>query len=278
MSATPRQQSLTAFFITNGYHPYGSAAMVGNFSQEVGINLPTRFTLTTDHGSQGIAQWRLDRLTKLEQFCANRKLNVTELIPQAQFVIWELDNEYPQLNAMLKTPGNRSLANLTANFSGWFERPSKQYENLDNRIKQAKMCLESVKAPVTAKPATPTPRLEDHIVVGATAIGGVASIGAVIGWGTSLSALLVTAIVAFLILWAVGYVDKRKKPPVSPVEPAVAPAIMPSMPASTNELRSALDEMKMAQQRLSAATAVYLLERKESDQLLADLKAIGERE
>lgn len=238
--------------------------MIGNFSQEVGRNLPSRFTLITDHGSQGIAQWRLDRLTRMEKFAEDNNLVVTDLITQALYVIWELEQGYKWLNEQLKKPGTRSLANLTANFAHFYERPSQRYENLDHRIREAEICNRDF------VPPSP-PQVSDgaiHGGAGTIGAGGVA-IASAFGPTAAFVAVLATAAIILIAVW---YTEHRKKAVMTHAQVVVA------TPTAASELREAIGDMKTMQERLSAATAVYLMERQESDKLLTELKALGVRD
>jgi len=183
--------------ITNGYAVNGSAAIVGNLSQEVGPHLPTRFTLVTDHGSQGLAQWRLSRLVELENWAEQKNLPVTDMKTQMGFLFFELERDYPALNKMLKE-GTRPIANLTADFMLWFERPNKdpQINRLDKRIDWANKCALAFKRDKMKEPT-----MTDDQIVGIPTLGGTAAIGASwAAWGPA--AALTVFIVAVAIVFA----------------------------------------------------------------------------
>jgi len=261
---TPRQQELMKLLVSKGLHVWGAAAVVGNCSQEVGINLPSKFTLVTDHGSQGIAQWRLVRLTALEQFADDKKLIVTDLATQGLFLLDELAKDYPALDLMMRVPGTRSLANLTANFMVVFERPSYDpaINKLDFRIAQAQICARDFVPPPPAK--------HDAIVGGAASIGGGAVVAAAL-FGSAGWAITVTAIVAVAVILVVAYINYQQRHSAASVAPANA------VPAadSASDLKDAVNELKIAYARVAAAKAVLLSNRQEGDTLLEELKKLG---
>jgi hypothetical protein len=217
----------------------------------------------TDHGSQGIAQWRLDRLTNLERFCEERGLAVTNLAAQLLFLEHELKDSYPKLNVMLKE-GTRSIANLTANFSAMFERPSKRYENLDFRIAEAEKCTAAYTPP--AQPKAP-------IVAGTIAVVGTAGSAAYAssqGIGGPILAGLLTLFVAAVLLTVSFYVQRWwKMVPATPITEATG-----KQATAIDELRDAMEELKIAHERIDAAEAVFLLQRKEADAMLEELKQL----
>ena len=245
----------------------GSAAIVGNLSQESGNNLDaTVHRRVADHGSGGIAEWRLDRLTRLEKFAEDNRLNVADLTTQLFYLIWELENLYPALNASLKA-GGRSVANLTANFMQVFERPAAQYANLHNRVKQANMCTVAFAADLAAK----KPAVAETIAAGATAAGSVVGAGAAYSAGLHgplIAGLITLAVAAALVL--AFYLFKRSS------HPSVVLAA-PSNDATTaiEDLRTALAEMRASKSKVEAAAAVLIADRVEGDKLLEEIKSLN---
>jgi Phage tail lysozyme len=122
-SMTQRQQSAFRLFRAAGYSPKGAAVIVGGDSRESGINLVSGYQDKTDHGSQGIAQWRLGRLAALEQFCTVNHLASGTLAAQVSFQIYELGKDYPILDRRLRdrtAPGrHRARRGRTAYPSCW---------------------------------------------------------------------------------------------------------------------------------------------------------------
>lgn len=130
-----------------------AAALGGNAWQE---NLMEPLTLgPKDHGSDGLLQWRLGRLAELK-----RQPNWDTLPAQVRFFKLECKRDYPELWMQLVNPGARSLENLTANISKFYERPAKKYEALDKRIEYAKRVMALYDAPPAPPSVTVPPALE----------------------------------------------------------------------------------------------------------------------
>lgn len=260
MTATPRQLQAARLLLNKGYSKQGAAAIVGNLSQESGNNLRSTFTLTTDHGSQGVAQWRLDRLTKLEKFSEDNNLTVTELSTQLFYLIWELESFYGSLNSMLKS-GTRSVANLTANFMQIFERPAAKYANLGNRIRQANAVMADL-------PVTTTAPITEPVAAGAATIGAAGT--AVWAWTQGISgpviAGLITLAAAAAIILGYWVLNHWRKPSATSVAPAIDNPV--------DELAMALEEFGVAHDRLQAAEAVLLATRAEGDRLLEQARIL----
>ena len=159
MTPTPRQLIARGIFLKEGYSPNGAAAIVGNLAWESKVNLDsTLYRVHADHGSGGIAEWRLERKDALIKFGG---LNAGLLETQCAFVIKELTEDYPILDEQLRNPA-RTVINLTANFCEFYERPNKALAHLDDRISLAQ-------ALVNYKPATQAPPV---VLSGATATAG----------------------------------------------------------------------------------------------------------
>jgi len=108
------------------------AAIVGNASQENQCRSVTEGA--KDHGSDGLFQWRLDRLTAMQAWCgAHFKAGWEAIEPQAAFFAYECKRDYPGLWADL-VAGTKSIETLTANICDVYERPSAAGRVLDTRI------------------------------------------------------------------------------------------------------------------------------------------------
>jgi len=142
--------------------PLPSACAVGgNGWQE---NLLRPLTLgAKDHGSDGVMQWRLSRLTELE-----RLANWNTLQVQAQFFKTECQRDYPRLWADL-VAGKKSLETLTANVMVQYERPNLAAAGLDHRITYAHALLDHMH---TLPQVTPTEPVAAPNIAAAS-IGGV---------------------------------------------------------------------------------------------------------
>jgi len=229
---TERQQTAFKLFRAAGYSPDGAAALIGNFSQESGVNLRSGYTVKTDHGSQGIAQWRLDRLTHLEEFCEARGLHSGTLAAQVQFAIYELGTEYTTLDALLRKGGDLDL--LTMMICNKYERPAKQFANIPNRIKQARITLNESKAAGAV------------VATGGLAAGsGLAAIIAYLQSGPSAGVIIAIAI---MVLLGVAYLVASRKPK------AVAEQEEPEL---IGQGETILAELHRAEADLLAAQARY---------------------
>ena len=104
-----------------------------------------------DHGSDGFMQWRLDRLTALQQLPGWNTLPV-----QARYFKIECKAKYPSLWKQLANPGSRTIDNLVANICDQYERPSPAGRVLDKRIAYAKQvyALFDAAAPTVAVPTS----------------------------------------------------------------------------------------------------------------------------
>jgi hypothetical protein len=101
--ATANAMTAVKFFIGKGWTPEQAAGIVGNLQQESGANLNPKIVGKERDGSKayGIAQWRLERVTKFkEQY--GKDLTSATLEEQLEYVHWELTNKYANAGAMLK--------------------------------------------------------------------------------------------------------------------------------------------------------------------------------
>jgi Phage tail lysozyme len=195
---TQRQQAAFRLFVAAGYAPAGAAVIVGGDSQESGVNLVSGYQATTDHGSQGIAQWRVERLAALEQFCSANHLGSGTLAAQVSFQIYELGKDYALLDKRLRA-GSEPLANLASSLCFQYERPAVAAANLPNRIKQAQVTLRDAQA------ATPG---HAAVVIGAGAVAAGAHHFA--GAGKMVMALIIGAVVLSVLIalfnrWRAGH-------------------------------------------------------------------------
>lgn len=155
---TARQMLCANMFLEYGpYSKQGVAAIVGNFSAESGVNLPTAFrTSGLDHGSQGLAQWRDSRthkrLTNYQNFV--KKLQPTaskdelwsfygRMEYQVKFTIYEIEHDFPGIHKRLK--GNEDVIELVDLICWQYERPNKQLAHLDVRRKHGKAIYDALK-------------------------------------------------------------------------------------------------------------------------------------
>lgn len=105
-------KELMQYFQSQGLSKAGAAAIVGNWTQESGLN-------PSESGGY-LAQWLGSRLTSLESFAAQLGLPVTNVQAQAAFAMHELQS-YPSLLSELQTTNDPAAAALAV--SEQYERP-----------------------------------------------------------------------------------------------------------------------------------------------------------
>lgn len=273
MTLETRQREFCDFLIAGfprlgleGWSRVGACAVTGNGTQE---NLCKPVTTgRLDHGSNGILQWRLDRLTGqggMQPWCMRNFGTWTTLEAQAAFTLYETARDYPGLDAALRE-GKRSIENLTANFQDIFERPNKAYAHLDNRIKHAKNTLNMYKIAQNAK--------------GAIVIGGAAGTGAIVnqtnGGPPEISLGLILVSVVSWLLSYLGSAPKKEEPESeAPIE--ARPGEGAQVPLSPLEnYKQKLELLKQAQIAADEARRVLVDYSTEVTDLLAsvDLKII----
>lgn len=227
---TPRQIKCRSMLEVLGYSRSGASALTGNFCREVGPNLPTAFrTAGLDHGSNGLAQWRLGRLDAYKAYVQSQKPELVQAAAatgqkvddafwpwygrldfQTQFVAIELAKDYPALDHKLRMGGD--VAALTADVCWQYERPSKLLSGIAERIDYAKAVAADTSEgvnPVTDIRANPTVVDQLHNTILAhdqKATGGFATAG-IAGFGAL--GLLLSHVLHDVPLWewvAVGVV------------------------------------------------------------------------
>jgi hypothetical protein len=131
-----RQIEFCGYFLKAGYPPKSAAAIGGNATRE-NLCLPTTIG-AKDHGSDGVLQWRKERLIELQAMTDWQTLKT-----QAAFTIIELQRDYKVLEFDLRN-GTKTLPTLTLDFCDVFERPSADGRVADARIKAADDCLKLI--------------------------------------------------------------------------------------------------------------------------------------
>jgi hypothetical protein len=113
------QQQAYQYLIAQGYSPVAAAGVVGNLVQESGVN-PT--VNPGDSGTaHGIAQWRGDRWSGLQDYAKQNRGSVNDLNTQLGYLDYELRNRYGDTYQKLmsaRTPGDAAGA-----FALGYERP-----------------------------------------------------------------------------------------------------------------------------------------------------------
>lgn len=141
-----RQMRAFRQLVAAGYSKEGAAALLGNAIQESGPDLVSGYQKNTDHGSQGIFQWRFSRLHELNKFCEERGLHSGTLDAQIKFAIYELGKDYPRLDRELRQGGD--VADLTSTVCWEYERPPKvQARSIGGLNAPRKFCF-----PLSSKP------------------------------------------------------------------------------------------------------------------------------
>lgn len=202
--STPRQLALFALFEAQKYPPEASAAWVGQWSQEVGINIPTAFRHgPLDHGSQGGPQWRDSeddkRLTHYEDYVIGLH---PELVhpgmtrAQIDVVMWDLygrmdyqvaycaiecRTHFPKIEAALRRGGD--IDTLTDLLTWHFEIPAVATARADFRRSEARKVFAAA-AHIGTSPATQAnvdkTRAQAKIQVNNTNAGGGIVLGGIV--------------------------------------------------------------------------------------------------
>ena len=103
-----------------GWSLKGACAVTGNATQE---NLVRPITTgVKDHGSDGVLQWRLERLTDLQTWATQNFGTWRTLQAQAAFTLYETARDYADLDAQLRSPGALTISYLATKFNRTFER------------------------------------------------------------------------------------------------------------------------------------------------------------
>jgi len=107
------------YFLQRGYTPTAAAGIVGNLVQESGVNPVVR---PGDSGTaHGIAQWRGDRYTGLQNYAAQNKGSIGDLGTQLGYLDYELRNKYGDTYKRLMA--SKNVGDATGAFALGYERP-----------------------------------------------------------------------------------------------------------------------------------------------------------
>ena len=254
--ATARQIQCFTLFEAQGYPPESAAAWVGNFSQESGTSLPSAFRsgVPLDHGSQGLEQWRLDRLTNYENFVKAKVPGASDaelwayygnMAYQVEFATQECRRDYPSVELALHRGGD--IAALTALICWQVERPSLRYANLANRVAQAKNVFAA--APHLSVPPSTVSKANTAVIkhtqaatgavvaAGGSTIGAAATIATHVQWHMPSWAWILAGTLGVVIVMAIisaitnAVQAGAAKNTLVAATPVVAPASVPA-PAS----------------------------------------------
>lgn len=124
------------FFVAKGLKSHVAAGIVGNLIHESGLNTSAK----GDKGTAlGIAQWRLDRRTGLENFAKSRGKDIFDLLTQLEWTWQELNSGYKSvLDAMNNTS---NVGQATKIFMDRYEKPNIKFANFSSRLKHAESLL-----------------------------------------------------------------------------------------------------------------------------------------
>ena len=264
----PRQITARNRFEAKGYPRSGAAAIVGNLCRESGPSLPSAFRQNhLDHGSNGLPQWRLERLTSYENYVRGLHPELkteAEFWPwygrmdhQLDFIMHELAVDYPALDAKLRKGGDPAA--LAADFCWQYERPSKALSGIAERIDYAK----ALAAPDVGKPSS-TVNVVEHLhtvadshrtqAQGGIVLAGVSAVGAATVAGSNFVQDLPTweivslgGLVLVAVIGIIGYFANAAKarkvegaiPGVTPNAPPAAEVIHTPVPAPTVRVAAA---------------------------------------
>jgi hypothetical protein len=209
---TARQNTAREIPQKLGFSRKGAAALVGNFSQEVGANLQSAYrpAKDLDHGSQGLPQWRLDRRHDFEDWCSKHSLNRDDMETQLMYVDVEIARNhkhipegqttslYDALHSQFPSQPASNLDELTARVCWEYEEPSKAAANLANRKKQAIATYNGLGADPVVHPAVPAGTA--GVAAGAGLVAFLIHAG---GWviGGVLIIALIAGIIAAITAW-----------------------------------------------------------------------------
>jgi hypothetical protein len=175
-----------------------ACAIVGNASQE-NICLP-RTPGVKDHGSDGVLQWRKERLMEMNSWCVKNFGRWDTLEAQAAFTLYECARDYPSLYKDLLS-GEKTIPTLTANFCDIYERPASASAMLDNRIKYA----EDAHALLVETPSKAGPRVAAGTIVATAGAAAAAHASGLPLWATT---LILCA--GFLVIIILAVIESKK--------------------------------------------------------------------
>lgn len=116
------------YITSRGYSLPVAAGIVGNLMQESNLNTGA----IGDQGTAlGLAQWRLDRRKKLENYAKSKNKDVKDFYTQLEFLVNELESDYTSTSEKLKKTNDTTTA--TRIFMEEYERPSKKYAEFERR-------------------------------------------------------------------------------------------------------------------------------------------------
>ena len=191
MIVTQRQLDCAQLFLKAGYSLEGAAVWTGDFIEEDGAGLMTRFRfklgMRTDHGSESLAQWRLERLNGtplpgggvapdgLIPCCEAHHLDPETLEGAVAFAIWECGAKYAEVDKALRAGGN--VTQLMLLLVSKYERPNMAVAHIyDVRVPHAEEVLKRLKLIKQHAGATATVATTQKSANAAVGVGAVVAI------------------------------------------------------------------------------------------------------
>jgi hypothetical protein len=106
------------YLVKKGMTPAQAAGVVGNLLQESRLNSGAH---NKSEGAYGIAQWRLSRLTDLQNFAAAKGKPIDDINTQLDFILHELNGKEKRAGQMLFA--SKTADEAAYNFGKYYERP-----------------------------------------------------------------------------------------------------------------------------------------------------------
>jgi hypothetical protein len=128
------------YFQDHGLTAKQAAGLDANLVQESAVNPNAKLTINNLVVARGVAMWTTTgRWKSLERFAATNHQSATDLTTQLDFIMWELDTQYPELMRDLKA--TTDVADATTVFERGYVQSG--VPMMDRRIQYANKLLAS---------------------------------------------------------------------------------------------------------------------------------------
>ncbi len=131
---------VTKFFVDKGFSPEQAAGIAGNLMQESSLNPNAINKEGGGQGAHGIAQWRGDRWTGLQEFAKSRGTSPYDLYTQLEYIMHELNTREKKALDLLKK--STTAEEAARNFSKAYERAGAGAHD-EKRVAYANQALQS---------------------------------------------------------------------------------------------------------------------------------------
>ena len=131
-SGNENQDYVHDYLASQGFNEAAICGILANIKKETNF----RSDIGGDYGtSYGMCGWHATRWDRLKDYCAQNNLDIKTIETQSQFLVWELQNHYPELyQQLLNTPNTAQGAYDAAHaFTLQFERPANMGEKAQQR-------------------------------------------------------------------------------------------------------------------------------------------------